>query len=159
MPHKMNLTYSSLLLSLALSVGACTGGDEGGTKAATPEPAAAPSVFTVAIEVADEIAIGALQVDFDYSASTGGFVGDSDQVECETTVDGALSSFNNIRGDKLLKAAFVAVNGMAGPLRLAECKWEGEFDPSKMVVEVRDASTPDLADIAPVPELKIVIED
>jgi hypothetical protein len=160
MPQRSKISILSSALILLGSFAACTGGGSGedAPKAAAPA-AAEEKVMTIAIEIADEISIGALQVDFDYSTSEGAFVGDADAVECETVLDGALSSYNNKTDERVLKAAYVAVNGIAGPVRIAECKWKGPFDPARMVVEVRDASAPDLTDIAPPPQLRIVLED
>ncbi|MFT4569503.1 MAG: hypothetical protein ACI8TX_002618 [Hyphomicrobiaceae bacterium] len=158
--HQHSKIQSTVLpFLLATLLAACTGGTGEEKKVAAPAAPDEDRVFTLAIELADEIELGALQVDFDYSDSVGGFVGDADAVECETVVEGALSSYNNQTAERILKAAFVAVDGMSGPIRIAECKWKGVFDPATLGVEVRDASAPDLSNIAPLPELRLVIED
>lgn len=130
-----------------------------GTSAAAPSAAStsASGPTRIGIELAEDKTVGALQVDIEYSGA-GRFVGDADGVACETKIEGALSSYNHIVPDKLLKSAFVAVNGFSGPVRFAECSYEGAAKAEDFRVTVRDASSPDLVDLDPSPVVKVVVD-
>src|SRR6185369_2493288 len=122
---------------------------------ATPAPASA-GARTVAFELESTSAVGALQIDIAYTGD-GRFVGDADAVACETKVPEALSSYNHITGDKLLRAAFVAVKGFTGPVRFSECKFQGNPKPADFTVTIKDSSSPDLGELKPPPSIKVVV--
>ena len=133
------------------------------TPAATPAApkAAAPAADASGakpggFELVSTTPIGALQIDIQYKGD-GKFVGDADAVACETKVEGALSSYNHIAGEKMLRAAFVAVKGFAGPVRFSECKYQGAPKPEDFTIAVKDSSTPDLAPVEPAPTIKVVV--
>ena len=131
------------------------------TGPAASAPAAAPaaasgSLKTVGFELETPAAVGALQIDIQYKGE-GRFVGDADAVACETKVEGALSSYNHIVGDKMLRAAFVSVKGFAGPTRFCECKFQGSATPADFTVTVKDSSSPELAELNPPPSVKVVV--
>ncbi len=127
--------------------------------AASAPAAAAPAGGgkTVAFELTDAVTIGALQIEVEYKGP-GRLVGDADAVACETLLEGALSSYNHVAGEKMLKAAYVVVKGFAGPARFAQCKYDGAATPADFKVLVKDASTPDLAEVTPAPVIKVVVE-
>jgi hypothetical protein len=120
-------------------------------------PAAGGATHTVAFELAGDAAVGALQIDIGY-AGAGRFVGDADAVACETKVEGALSSYNHIVEQKMLRAAYVAVKGFSGPTRFSECKFEGDAKPADFTVTVKDSSSPDLTPLEPPPSVKVVVD-
>lgn len=129
--------------------------------AAASAPAAAAStatgpVRTISMQLVDATAVGALQYDVVY-VGEGRFVGDADAVECETKIEGALSSYNHIVADKNLRSAFIAVNGFTGPVVVSECKFQGEAKAEDFTVTVKDASSPDLQAIEPAPTVKVLL--
>ncbi len=145
----------ALVLSLVIGCGlaGCT------REESSPPPAAPlPDVMsTVGLELAADVSLGALQLDIDYGRTTGAFVGNGDQVECETLPEGALSSYNHLAETRVLKAAFVAVKGVDGPVRFAECRFRGAPSADAIRINVIDASAPDLAELSPPPEIKVVV--
>ncbi len=124
--------------------------------AAEPAKAGGPA-RTIGFELVEPNPVGALQYDVVYTGN-GRFVGDADAVACETKIEGALSSYNHIPGDKTLRAAFVSVKGFQGPLRVSDCKFEGDAKPDDFQVTVRDSSSPDLEPVDPPPTIKVVID-
>jgi hypothetical protein len=158
-------TLAILALSLSLSLAACEQKAAPPASGSAAAPAAAPAAKAVAaaatpgtigFELVEAVTVGALQIDVEYKGE-GRFVGDADAVACETKIEGALSSYNHIVAEKTLKAAFVAVKGFSGPVRFTECKFQGTAKPEDFKVTVRDASTPDLAELQPAPTVKVVI--
>ncbi|HEY2776065.1 MAG TPA: hypothetical protein VGK20_18635 [Candidatus Binatia bacterium] len=126
---------------------------------AAPAAAAKPATAgrTIGIELTSPAPVGALQVDITYTGS-GRFIGDADAVACESKVDGALSTFNHIAADKRLRAAFVKVQGFAGPVRISECKFDGNPKAEDFTVQVMDSSSPELAPLDPPPSVKVVVD-
>ena len=135
--------------------------------ASTPAaPAAAPAAAapkaggpgrTVGFELVEPAPVGALQYDVQY-AGEGRFVGDADAVACTTKIEGALSSYNHIVDQKMLRAAFVSVKGFGGPVRVSECQFQGAVKLEDFTVTVRDSASPDLAPIDPPPTVKVVLD-
>ncbi len=113
---------------------------------------------TVALELAGPVNVAALQVDISYPQAAGRFAGDAGEVECETLIEGALSSYNHVAASQSLKAAYVAVAGIQGPVRIAECRFLGVPSATALKLKVVDASSKDLKPLSPLPELKIVVE-
>jgi len=157
------LTIAALVLVPFLMAG-CEKKTETAT-APAPAPAAVPAApaapaaagaRTVGFELESTSAVGALQIDIKYTGE-GHFVGDADAVACETKVPEALSSYNHISGEKLLRAAFVAVKGFSGPVRFSECKFQGNAKPTDFTVTIKDSSSPDLAELNPPPSIKVVV--
>jgi hypothetical protein len=160
--HPNFKTLSVLVLSLALA--ACENKSSTETapaaKPATGAPAAAPAAGgarTVAFELKDATAVGALQIDVEYTGK-GRFVGDADGVACETLIEGGLSSYNHMANEKMLKAAFVAVKGFSGPLKFSQCKYEGDGKAEDFKITVRDASSPELQELNPAPSVGVSIQ-
>lgn len=141
-----------------------TSGDK---PAAAAAPAAAPAAAepakatgpgrTVGFELVEPNPVGALQYDVEYTGG-GRFVGDADAVACETKIEGALSSYNHIVDQKTLRAAFVSVKGFQGPMRVSECKFQGEVKAEDFKITVRDSSSPDLEPVDPPPTIKAVVD-
>jgi hypothetical protein len=152
------------VLALALSIAACEK-EAPDTTAHGDKPAAAPAApaagaggtHTVAFELKEDKTVGALQIDVEYKGA-GRFVGDADGVACETLVEGALSSYNHITGDKMLQAAFVAVKGFTGPLKFSQCKFDGTPKADDFKITVKDASSPDLTELTPAPAIAVVVQ-
>lgn len=126
--------------------------------AEAPAKAAGGATKTVGFELVDPSPVGALQFDVAYKGE-GRFVGDADAVACETKVqDGALSTYNHVVDQKLLRAAYVSVKGFAGPIRVSQCQFQGDAKPSDFTVTVKDSSSPDLQPVDPPPTIKVVVE-
>jgi hypothetical protein len=85
-------------------------------------------------------------------------VGEADAVDCETMLEGALSSYNHIVADRTLKAAFVAIKGFNGPVRFAQCRFQGGASAGDFQVTVRDAASPDLEVLDPPPAVRLVVD-
>lgn len=137
------------------------------TSAEKPATAAAPAAAepakatgpgrTVGFELVEASPVGALQYDVEYTGD-GRFVGDADAVACETKIEGALSSYNHIVAQKMLRAAFVSVKGFQGPMRVSECKFQGDVKAEDFKITVRDSSSPDLEPVDPPPTVKAVVD-
>ena|SRR5438128_2620523 len=163
----MYRTFTIALALVPLLVSGCekkteTAATPAAAPAAAPAPApAAPAAGgtarTVAFELESTAPVGALQIDIAYTGQ-GRFVGDADAVACTTKVAEALSSYNHIAADKMLRAAFVAVKGFTGPVRFSECKFEGAPKPGDFTVTVKDSSSPDLGELNPPPTIKVVVD-
>jgi hypothetical protein len=139
-------------------------------KKAAPPPAAAPAApaaaaaskpagpgRNVGFELVSTAPVGALQYDVDY-VGEGRFIGDADAVACETKIEGALSSYNHIVGEKKLRAAFVSVKGFNGPLRISNCQFQGAVKAEDFKITVKDSSSPELTPIDPPPTIKVVLD-
>jgi hypothetical protein len=152
------IAVSACLPILLLGLASCTSDSKEQAPVEQAASAAELPTVVVAIELADELSVGALQFDVSYSGAEGAFVGEAGEVSCETAPPGILSSFNHIAADKTLRAAFVAVEGVQGPTRLTSCKYQGNVSASDFTVTVRDASSPELEELDPVPALTVVVE-
>jgi hypothetical protein len=163
----MHRTFTIALALVPLLLAGCEKKTETAATAPASAPAAAPAApaapaaaggaaHTVAFELESTSPVGALQIDVAYTGE-GRFVGDADAVACETKVADALSSYNHIVADKLLRAAFVAVKGFAGPVRFSECKFQGNPKPGDFIVTIKDSSSPDLGELKPPPSVKVVV--
>jgi hypothetical protein len=134
--------------------------------ASAPSSPAAPSAAaakpagkarTIGFQLVSATPVGALQFDVAY-AGEGRFVGDGDAVACEAKLEDALASYNHLVADKTLRLAFVAVKGFAGPVRIAQCEFQGEAKPEDFKITVRDASNPDLEALDPPPTIQTVLD-
>ena len=157
MTFHLKLPATVGIFVFAVLTAACTPPADN-TARSESETSAAAEVVNVGIEVLDASDVGAIQVDIDYSAADGAFVGAADEVQCETLVEGALSSYNNILADKMLRAAYVAVDGMDAPIRLADCKFSGTASVENFVIDIRDATSADLTPLAPPAQVVVVLE-
>jgi hypothetical protein len=160
--------HSAVTLACALSVAlvsSCTRSETppapAPTTAAAEKPkgpaTAAEGTSIVVLELANDVKLGALQIDVDYSRATGRVAGDGDQAECKATVAGALSSYNNMPGARQLKAAIVAVQGIQGPTAFAECTFQGQPTADQFTVAIADVSTPDLTAPDTEPQIKVSV--
>jgi cysteine-rich repeat protein len=99
--------------------------------------------------------IAALQVEIDYRATGGDFLGSADLVACEplgvwndSVPDDesiALYSFNDDEHEDILHAALIAMDGFSGPLDLFRCAFEMPDDRQgvDLLITTMDASSPD----------------
>lgn len=161
-PFRSILALVALPLSLGL-LGGCEQKSAPAPGAPAASPAAAPAAQAsgptraIGFELVDPTAVGALQYDVQY-VGEGRFVGDADAVACETKIADALSSYNHIAGDKMLRAAFVSVAGFTGPVRVSECSFQGTVKVEDFTITVRDSSSPELTPVDPPPSVKVVLD-
>jgi hypothetical protein len=99
--------------------------------------------------------VGGLLVDVGYENAGAAPVGDGGSVECNTLIQGGLGTFNNLSGQKVVKAGFVHVSGFSGS-SLFRCTFDGEpVGSDSFGIETVDASTPDLERIVPAPAIVV----
>ncbi len=98
----------------------------------------------VAFHVTNEVELGALQFEVDYSGAAGDFPGADDLVECETVLPGATIAFNDDEAGGVLKVAAVHATGFTGPAELAYCSFDPAVlvNPGDFVITITDASDP-----------------
>ncbi len=156
MKTPLHVSIAAVLVAVVTAgVAACTSPPAPEKPAAVAAPSDARSKVTFSLS--DTVSVGALQVDIVYASGVGAFAGERDSVECETLVEGALSSYNHLPDTHTLKAAYVAVQGMQGPIAIAECTFQGEPQAADFQIGVLDASTPDLQEIRPLPSVKATV--
>lgn len=148
----------AVLLTLPLLMVSCTGGGEKEEAPQVAAPTGELPSHTVSFDLADASNVGALQIDISYAGAEGAFLGEAAEVECETGPVGILSSFNHISSEKMLRAAFVAVEGIQGPTRLVACKYQGAVTATDFKVDVRDASSPETDTLNPLPGVNVVVD-
>lgn len=99
----------------------------------------------VALWLDDEVALGALQFNVDYSAVAGSFVPGPDGLACEDDATNALAVFGDHPDERLLTASVLSLAGVFGPTKLVHCQFHDVTDTalaSNFVVIVTDASDP-----------------
>jgi cysteine-rich repeat protein len=99
--------------------------------------------------------IAALQVEIDYRATGGDFLGSADMVACEPLghwgddphgdEGTAFYSFNDDEHEAILHAALISLDGFSGPLDLFRCAFEMPDDRQgvDLLITTMDASSPD----------------
>ncbi|HEY2775113.1 MAG TPA: hypothetical protein VGK20_13790 [Candidatus Binatia bacterium] len=112
---------------------------------------------TLTYRLVDDVKVGSLQWDTDYSAAPGQMQGVGANVVCSTLVQGALAAFDDNDAQKKLSSGLVSLSGIQGPTDLAECNFVATTIPTlqQFVVTVTDATDPDLNDITPFPDVII----
>jgi len=112
---------------------------------------------TVDVDLLDTVTLGALQLDVDYSATSGGtFEGTGSAVTCTGLAAGSLYSFNDLDASQILRTSVISLSGLLGPARIMSCIFvPGAIDPiiEEFVITVLDASAPDASPIVPLPTL------
>jgi hypothetical protein len=87
----------------------------------------------------------ALQVEVDYAASGGDFVGAGEQVACTPLAPNAIVDFSDGDQARVLNLIVLSVAGVAGPANLARCAFTTEASrprPSDFSVQVTEAEGP-----------------
>jgi hypothetical protein len=101
----------------------------------------------------DDVTLGSLQVDIDYSDAPGQFPGDAGQVECSGLIGGgALTQFNDRSDEELMTVGIISVSGFAGPTNIADCTFTANVQPvpADFDITVTEASDADPENPQPV---------
>ena len=119
-------------------------------------------LYDVTFDLDDAVTIGALQIEVDYAAAGGGFVGSAGAVSCSTALagSGVLASFGDVDADSQLNFAAIAGGGLAGPVTLATCTFAAsgpEPSPNDFVVTVVEATALGLVPIVPLPTVSVSV--
>ena len=117
-------------------------------------------LYTITFVLEDAVTIGALQVEVDYGAAGGDFVGSAAAVSCSwsATAGGVLSSFGDVDASSQLNFAAISGTGFSGPVTLASCTFAASGPApveSDFAITVVEAHGPGLAPIAPLPTVSV----
>ena len=80
--------------------------------------------------LADDITLGAIQFETDYSATGGQLVGTAGTVDCQMDIPGTLFAANDEGGPGILHWTTASVQGIDGPATLGHCTYTGNTVPS-----------------------------
>jgi hypothetical protein len=117
----------------------------------------------ILFRLADDVTLGSLQYDTDYSNAPGGFLGVGAQVECSDLVEDSIASFNDCETDDCqffpakedtLITGIIVLDGFTGPTNIAECTFRASGtapEASDFAITVTEASEPDLDPVSPLP--------
>ena len=105
----------------------------------------------------DDVELGSLQWDTDYSAAPGVFVGSAGGVECATLIDGSIAEFNDQEESLTLTSGIISLAGFTGPVDVSECTFRASTDPvaEDFVITVVDAADPTITPVQPLPDVEI----
>jgi cysteine-rich repeat protein len=137
-----------------------TPGDDGKGGNLPPTGSVCDGPFDVTFVVDANAAIGSFHLSVEYPTALGTFAGDGDAVDCTAIgkAEGAVAAFNDDASSGILEAGFLSVAGIQAPSKLMRCRFESvgrEPDVSDFVITVVDATTPLVAPIVPLPEVRI----
>lgn len=112
---------------------------------------------TLVFRLADDVTLGSLQYDTDYSNAPGEMLGQGGNVECASLVEGSLAAFNDVDAEENLDSGIISLDGFTGPVNVAECTFRANIVPTAgdFTITVTEASTPDLDPIVPLPDVVI----
>jgi hypothetical protein len=102
--------------------------------------------------VTNDVTLGALQFDTDYSGAPGGFDGSDDHVAC-VDLTGSLSTFNDHESEQKLSAGFISIAGFDAPRAVMRCDFTHDAgallfaEPDDFVVTVIDAVDPQVSPV------------
>jgi len=172
----------ALALVLALTTAGCgggggSGGDSDGNTASPPatsstststtttSPATTTTLgaavsYTVVFALDDAVTLGTLQIEVDYAAAGGRFVGSGQNVSCTSplTAAGALVAFGDDDSGARLSFAALALGGFDGPTSLASCEFSTagpEPVRDEFAITVVEANGLDLSPVDPVPTVRV----
>jgi len=96
----------------------------------------------VVFRLDDDVTVGALQWDTDYSDVPGFLVGSGGQAQCAKLISTALFVPNDVDATETVTLGLVDVEGFSGPIDLAECTFKASTTPLKsdFVITVTDAT-------------------
>jgi len=115
----------------------------------------------VALWLDDDVALGALQFDVDYSDVAGGFLAGPDGPECTSDTPNALAIFGDHPDQRLLTASVLSLAGVVGPTKLAHCQFDdvtGTALAAGFLVVVTDSSDP-AGHPVQAPDLSVTLPD
>lgn len=105
----------------------------------------------VVFRLADDVTVGSIEWDTDYSDAPVRFLGSAGNVECASLAEGAEAAFNDKDDAEELSIAMASVEGIDGPTDLAECNIKASVVPvpEDFEITVTEAADPDLNLITP----------
>ncbi len=125
------------------STGSSGNGNDGG---GTPAAGSCGGDYDVTFAASTGGTLASLQVDVEYAAAPGGFVGSAEAVACSKLLgSGSFASFNDEESLGTLHAGFISLAGFSTPADLMRCRFHatgGAPVASDFQVTVTDASTP-----------------
>lgn len=101
--------------------------------------------YLVRVGVVSTHTFGAIQIDTDYSAAHGGFVGEGASVSCTSSLPGQLAAYNDKDAEEILQDGHIGLSNFSSPVELSQCIFEsnsiipphaGDFVPN--VVDATD---------------------
>jgi cysteine-rich repeat protein len=108
----------------------------------------------VTIGFTEETSASGVLVDL-YYPDNGTIVGTADDVDCRSSIDGAIATFNNKTDEAVVTSALVRIQPFAGP-DIIRCTWSGDaVDAADFGVVTMDAAAPDLQTIVPLPAMGV----
>ena len=127
------------------------------TSSTTSTTIAFPFTCRIVFRVPDDVTLGSLQWDTDYSDAPGFFLGNGGNVECASLIENSLAAFNDVDGEEILDSGLISLDGFSGPVNVSECTFKAQTIPVKddFAITVTEASKPDLTPIVPLPDVII----
>jgi hypothetical protein len=112
---------------------------------------------TIVFRLDDDVTLGSLQYETDYSDAPGEFLGTGGNVECASLIQGALAAFNDVEDQQSLDSGIISLTGFTGPVNVAECTFTANSTPEEadFAITVIEASDPDLNTVEPLPDVSI----
>ncbi len=108
--------------------------------------------------LSDDIELGSLQWDVDYSGAAGDFLGSGDDVECVTAVTDGLAAATDHDDTRELVVGVISLGGnIVGPDTVTSCTFVATDDvaPEDFAITVVDASDPDNVVVSPLPAMSV----
>lgn len=122
------------------------------------EASTVPRDVDITFRLDDDVVLGSLGFDIDYSGADGEFAGRSDQVQCDTLAAVELAVYNDIDDARAVLVRFADTVGFRGPTDLARCRFRN-FDsfpePGDFRLRVVDATDPAAVAVVPDPGISI----
>ncbi|MFN2378081.1 MAG: hypothetical protein ABR538_16240 [Candidatus Binatia bacterium] len=114
-----------------------------------------PLTCRMVFHLPDDVTVGSLQWDTDYSNAPGFFLGQGGNVECASLVNDALAAFNDVEATEVLDSGIISLAGFTGPIDVSECTFKAAITPvaNDFTITVTEASNPDLMPIVPLPDV------
>ncbi|HXC53609.1 MAG TPA: hypothetical protein VN634_22165 [Candidatus Limnocylindrales bacterium] len=111
----------------------------------------------VYFRLTDDVTLGSLVFDTDYSAAPGEFSGSGEDVECTSLLVGTLSQYSDDDGRETLTAGVISLDGFTGPILVADCAFAARTTPvaSDFAITVTEASTTVLVPVTPLPDVVV----
>jgi hypothetical protein len=115
----------------------------------------------VVFKLDDDVAVGALQWEVDYSNVPGFLVGSADQAACAKLIATALFAKNDQDINRIVSLGLIELDGFSGPIDIAECLFKATTTPVKadFAISVSDASNTGGEPIDPAPGVSVSLID
>ena len=112
---------------------------------------------TLIFRLADDVSVGALQWDTDYSNAPGFLQGSGGSVDCDNLAPDSFAEFNDVDAEENLDTGIISSDGFSGPVNVSQCIFRATTTPLKsdFPITVTSATDPDLNEIDPLPSVVI----